>query len=85
MRATLNSVTAGQNTAFFLVTPNEKFSDLPRHPVELDTPDECMICHKDDGDPLACDKVTYTYLDTHPIVICVCDYSHVRLLRVAVR
>jgi hypothetical protein len=51
------SVTAGQNTTFFLVTPNDKYSDLPRHPVELDTPDECMICHKDQGDPLACDKV----------------------------
>lgn len=51
------SVTAGQNTTFFLVTPNEKYSDLPRHPIELDTPDDCMICHKDDGDPLACDKV----------------------------
>ncbi|KAI0297827.1 hypothetical protein B0F90DRAFT_860571 [Multifurca ochricompacta] len=49
-------VAAGQNTTFFLVTPNEKYSDLPRHPFELDTPDVCMICHKDDGDPLACDK-----------------------------
>jgi hypothetical protein len=43
---------------FFLVTPNEKYSDLPRHPVELDTPDDCMVCHIDDGDPLACDKVS---------------------------
>ena len=52
-----NSVIGGQNTTLFLVTPNEKYSELPRHPVELDTPDECMVCHKDDGDPLACDKV----------------------------
>jgi hypothetical protein len=62
----LNSVIGGQNTAFFLVTPNEKYSELPRHPVELDTPDECMICHKDDGDPLACDKVrTRSFISTH--------------------
>ncbi|KAH9989909.1 regulator of chromosome condensation 1/beta-lactamase-inhibitor protein II [Russula compacta] len=54
-------VTAGQNTTFFLVTPNEKYSDLPRHPVELDTPDECMICRKDHGDPLACDKCDKPY------------------------
>ena len=52
-----HSIAAGQNTAFFLVTPNEKYSDLPRHPAELDTPDECLICHQDNGDPLACDKV----------------------------
>ena len=55
----MRSVTAGQNTAFFLVTPNEKYSDLPRHLVELDTPDECLVCHKDQGDPLACDKVAF--------------------------
>ncbi|KAH9988564.1 regulator of chromosome condensation 1/beta-lactamase-inhibitor protein II [Russula vinacea] len=54
-------VIGGQNTTLFLVTPNEKYSDLPRHPVELDTPEECMICHKDDGDPLACDKCDKPY------------------------
>ncbi len=58
----LNSVIGGQNTTFFLVTPNEKYSELPRHPVELDTPEECMVCHKDDGDPLACDKVRTFFL-----------------------
>jgi len=26
-------------------------------PPELDTPEECLICHQDNGDPLACDKV----------------------------
>jgi len=54
-------VIGGQNTTFFLVTPNEKYSELPRHPVELDTPEECMICRKDDGDPLACDKCDKPY------------------------
>ncbi|KAI9455036.1 RCC1/BLIP-II [Russula earlei] len=57
-------VTAGQNTTFFLVTPNEKYSELPRHPVELDTPDECMICRLDHGDPLACDKCDKPYHHT---------------------
>jgi PHD finger protein len=67
----LNSVIGGQNTTFFLVTPNEKYSELPRHPVELDTPEECMVCHKDDGDPLACDKVrTRLFISTRsPFVI----------------
>ena len=51
------SIAGGQNSAFFLVTPNEKYSDLQRHPAELDTPEECLICHQDNGDPLACDKV----------------------------
>jgi hypothetical protein len=54
-------VIGSQNTTLFLVAPNEKYSDLPRHPVELDTPEECMICHKDDGDPLACDKCDKPY------------------------
>ncbi|KAI9439493.1 regulator of chromosome condensation 1/beta-lactamase-inhibitor protein II [Lactarius psammicola] len=57
-------IAAGQNTAFFLVTPNEKYSDLQRHPAELDTPDECLICHQDNGDPLACDKCDKPYHHT---------------------
>jgi hypothetical protein len=56
------SITGGQNSAFFLVTPNEKYTDLQRHPAELDTPEECLICHQDNGDPLACDKVRPSYL-----------------------
>lgn len=78
----MNSVIGGQNTAFFLVTPNEKYSELPRHPVELDTPDECMICHTDDGDPLACDKVrTRCFISTH-FPFSSLYYSHVRPRRV---
>ncbi|KAH9018201.1 hypothetical protein EDB83DRAFT_2556172 [Lactarius deliciosus] len=57
-------IVAGQNTAFFLVTPNEKYSDLQRHPAELDTPEECLICHQDNGDPLACDKCDKPYHHT---------------------
>ncbi|KAF8264509.1 regulator of chromosome condensation 1/beta-lactamase-inhibitor protein II [Lactarius quietus] len=57
-------IAAGQNTAFFLVTPNEKYTDLPRHPAELDTPEECLVCHQDNGDPLACDKCDNPYHHT---------------------
>ena len=76
------SIAAGQNTAFFLATPNEKYSDLQRHPAELDTPDECLICHQDNGDPLACDKVRDLLpvhrVDTHPSHTSQCDnpYHH---------
>lgn len=55
-----NSVAAGQNTAYFLVTPNDKYSDLPRHPIDIQTPEECVMCNQDRGEsdsPLACDKV----------------------------
>lgn len=75
------SIAAGQNTAFFLATPNEKYSDLPRHPAELDTPEECLICHQDNGDPLACDKVRplsvlSTYTHTHTCMQCDNPYHH---------
>jgi hypothetical protein len=53
-------IAAGQNTTFFLARPNDKYSDLPRHPVDLDTPQECIVCSQDNGDddsPLECDKV----------------------------
>lgn len=53
------SVGAGQHTTLFLAKPNEKFSDLPRHP-EVDAPDLCLVCTKDNGDDdpaLECDKV----------------------------
>ncbi|KAI0057641.1 RCC1/BLIP-II [Artomyces pyxidatus] len=52
-------IAAGQNTTYFLVTPNEKYSDLPRHPADLEAPDLCLVCKQDHGDndsPLACDK-----------------------------
>jgi len=40
-----------------LAKPNDKFSDLPRHPCDVQSPQECVRCKKDDGDPLECDKV----------------------------
>ena len=52
---------AGQNTTFFLAKPNQKVSDLPRHPARLDgVPEACVGCGEDKGDddsPLECEKV----------------------------
>lgn len=64
MRLSLNfSIAAGQNTTLLLARPNEKFSDLPRHPIDVQPPAFCVVCSKDTGDedsPLQCDKVIYT-------------------------
>ncbi|KXN84132.1 hypothetical protein AN958_00402 [Leucoagaricus sp. SymC.cos] len=49
-------IAAGQNTTVLLAKPNDKFSDLPRHPIDVQPPQECVGCKKDDGDPLECDK-----------------------------
>lgn len=49
-------IAAGQNTTVLLAKPNDKFSDLPRHPYDVQSPQECVRCKKDDGDPLECDK-----------------------------
>ncbi|KAH8111777.1 RCC1/BLIP-II [Phellopilus nigrolimitatus] len=57
-------IAASQNTTFFLARPNEKLSDLPRHPALVDSPDECVVCGKDKGDadsPLECDKCDFPY------------------------
>lgn len=51
---------AGQHSTLFLAKPNAKFSDLPRHPIEVDAPELCLVCEKDNGDDdpaLECDKV----------------------------
>ncbi|KAL0565389.1 hypothetical protein V5O48_016634 [Marasmius crinis-equi] len=40
----------------------DKFSNLPRWPGELpNTPDACVACKKDSGDPLECDKCDNPY------------------------
>lgn len=57
-------IAAGQNTTFFLAKPSDKMSDLPRHPVDVDVPDVCVVCNRDNGDddsPLACDKCDHPY------------------------
>ena len=53
-------VAAGQNTTFILARPNEKFSELPRHPFDVNPPEICVVCDRDNGEddsPLECDKV----------------------------
>ncbi|KAF5362181.1 hypothetical protein D9756_002116 [Leucocoprinus leucothites] len=53
----LYSIAPGQNTTVLLAKPNDdKFSDLPRHPIDVQPPQECVGCKRDDGDPLECDK-----------------------------
>ncbi|KAI0825648.1 RCC1/BLIP-II [Irpex lacteus] len=57
-------VAAGQNTTFFLVKPNEKYSDLPRHPLEMEPPELCVECNKDTGEDeslLECEKCDNPY------------------------
>ncbi|KAF9038676.1 regulator of chromosome condensation 1/beta-lactamase-inhibitor protein II [Panaeolus papilionaceus] len=52
-------IAAGQNTTCFLAKPNEKFSDMPRHPEEVNPPQVCGKCQRDDGEDastLECDK-----------------------------
>ncbi|KAM5532222.1 hypothetical protein V8D89_014122 [Ganoderma adspersum] len=57
-------VAGGQNTSFILARPSDKFSDLPRHPYEVNPPDICVVCDQDNGEedsPLECDKCDYPY------------------------
>ncbi|KAF8885095.1 regulator of chromosome condensation 1/beta-lactamase-inhibitor protein II [Gymnopilus junonius] len=52
-------IAAGQNTTLFLAKPNDKFSDMPRHPEDVNPPSLCVGCGKDHGEddsPLECDK-----------------------------
>lgn len=56
-------VAAAQNTTLFLAAPNEKLSDLPRHPYDMEAPEACVVCKKDEGDDdtlLECEKVSPT-------------------------
>ncbi|KAI0078717.1 RCC1/BLIP-II [Panus rudis PR-1116 ss-1] len=57
-------VSAAQNTSLFLAHPSDKLSDLPRHPLEMEAPELCVICSKDNGEddsPLECDKCDNPY------------------------
>lgn len=50
----------------------DKYSDMPRHPEELeDVPEFCLVCSKDNGEddsPLECDKV-HQFSQIRPLVI----------------
>jgi len=64
LSALFHSIAAAQNTTIFLAQPNDKFSDLPRHPEEVDAPNLCVTCNKDNGEddsPLECDKCDAPY------------------------
>ncbi|KAK7031433.1 PHD-type domain-containing protein [Favolaschia claudopus] len=58
-------IAAGQNTTLFIAKPNEKYSDLPRHPIDINPPETCIQCgedHGDDGpDVLECEKCDAPY------------------------
>ena len=49
-------IAAGQNTTVLLVRSSDTFSEMPRHPVEVEPPEACVGCGRDYGDPLECDK-----------------------------
>ncbi|KAK0470721.1 regulator of chromosome condensation 1/beta-lactamase-inhibitor protein II [Armillaria novae-zelandiae] len=56
------SVVPGQNTTLFLARPSDKMSDLPRHPIEVEVSDACLICRKEDEEEaLECDKCDNPY------------------------
>ncbi|KAF9456066.1 regulator of chromosome condensation 1/beta-lactamase-inhibitor protein II [Collybia nuda] len=57
-------IAAGQNTTLFLAKPNDKLSDLPRHPIDVQAPQLCVPCGKENGEddsPLECDKCDAPY------------------------
>lgn len=56
------AVAAGQNTTVLIAQPNEKMSDLPRHP-DVDAPEICVVCNreKEGSEPLICDRCDFPY------------------------
>ncbi|KAJ7695045.1 RCC1/BLIP-II [Mycena rosella] len=58
-------IAAGQNTTLFIAKPVGKYSDLPRHPIDVDPPEVCIQCgedHGEDGDEvLECEKCDAPY------------------------
>ncbi|KAG6844806.1 hypothetical protein H0H87_003632 [Tephrocybe sp. NHM501043] len=57
-------IAAGQNTTVFLAKPNDKMSDLLRHPAEVEPPALCVVCNTERGEedsPLECDKCDSPY------------------------
>ncbi|KAJ7746825.1 regulator of chromosome condensation 1/beta-lactamase-inhibitor protein II [Mycena maculata] len=62
---TVIDIAAGQNTTLFLAKPTGKYSDLPRHPIDVDPPEACIQCGEDHGedvdDVLECEKCDAPY------------------------
>ena len=81
------SIAAGQNTTLLLAKPTEKFSDMPRHPEDVNPPTACVGCNKDYGEddsPLECDKVrsynnfagtSLTHLPSSVMLLGICSVS----------
>lgn len=57
----LLSVAASAYTTYWLVQPNSKSSDLERWPLDIPSPDDCIVCGKDikNNNPLECEKVCW--------------------------
>ncbi|KAJ7230705.1 regulator of chromosome condensation 1/beta-lactamase-inhibitor protein II [Mycena pura] len=58
-------IAASQNTTFFIAKPIGKYSDLPRHPIDVDPPETCIQCGEDHGEDgpevLECEKCDAPY------------------------
>ncbi|TFK95198.1 RCC1/BLIP-II [Pterulicium gracile] len=58
-------IAPSQNSTIFLAVPSDKFSELPRHPEDVDASQHCKICSEDDRDDsdtsLQCDKCDDPY------------------------
>ena len=57
------SIAAGAHTTLFVASPNDKLSELNRHP-EVDSIEECLVCQKPDEEEdgitlLECEKVRF--------------------------
>ncbi|KAJ9110156.1 hypothetical protein QFC20_003008 [Naganishia adeliensis] len=59
----LISVAASAYTTYWLVHPNSKSSDLERWPLDIPSPDDCIVCGKDikNNNPLECEKCDKPY------------------------
>jgi alpha-tubulin suppressor-like RCC1 family protein len=58
-------IAPGQNTTLFLAVPSDKFSELPRHPEDIDASQHCVTCREEDKNDedtsLQCDKCDDPY------------------------
>ncbi|GHJ85544.1 hypothetical protein NliqN6_1946 [Naganishia liquefaciens] len=56
-------VAASVYTTYWLVHPNSKSSDLERWPLDIESPDDCIVCGKEEkgNNPLECEKCDKPY------------------------
>ncbi|KAI5454507.1 hypothetical protein NCC49_003405 [Naganishia albida] len=56
-------VAAAAYTTYWLAHPNSKSSDLERWPLDIPSPDDCIVCGKDqkNNNPLECEKCDKPY------------------------